>query len=189
MRHFATAAALSLACVTLPAYAGDTVTYRFKGLVEYGSAPGTTPSYAPEQGTIASITVTLDKNAVATTTSNTATYQGGTACPGNPDPIVAITVKLGTTTDPYVGPGDCDEVVIQQNVNGVYSILIENFSYQVGSSFKASFTSTSSNAVTSLAIPDKIETSVFDRSTFTVLGGGGALFSGDMANRVPQPPS
>ncbi len=189
MRCLATVALLSLACSTLPCYAGDTVTYRFKGLVEYGSAPGVTPPYAPEQGTVASIAVTLDRKAVATTTSNTAIYRGGVACPPGPDPIVAITVKLGTISDPYVGPGDCDEVVIQQNASGVSSIVIQNFSYQTGSSFKASFTSTSAGAVTSLAIPDQIDTSTFDRSTFTVLDGGGDMFSGDMASRVAQPPS
>jgi len=187
MKRIAAAAALSLGCATLAAHAGDTATYKFKGLVEYGSGPGTPPTFPPQQGVFAFIDVTLDKKAVASTTSNTATYRGGVACPPNPDPIVAISVRLGKTVDPYVGPGNCDEVVIQQNVNGVYSISIQNFSYQTGSSFTAIFTGTSPNAVTSLAIPDKIDTSAFDRSTFMVLDGGEDVQSGDMASRVAPP--
>ena len=188
MRYLTAAIVFCLSCANLPARAGDAV-YKFRGLVEYGAAPGTLPPYPPEQAMLALITVTLDKKAVASVTANTATYRGGSACGPNPDPVVSLTVQFGTVVDPYARPGVCDSVVIQQNVNGVSSIAITTMSFEVGTLFNASFTGTSANAVTSLAIPDKIDTAAFDRSTFMAVDGGGYVFSGDMASRVAPPPS
>jgi hypothetical protein len=187
MKTIMAAVTLSLACSALPAHAADTVTYRFKALVEYGSGPGSPPmsgAIGTKLGAVGIITVTLDKNAGGTITSDTAIYSGGYACPANPDPIVSITVTLGGQTLPYFTPGSCDVVSITQNVNGVSSIIIYNDLEQVGTTFDLTFTSTSPNAVPSLAIPDRIDTTAFDRSLFNLnLTGPDYQVSGDLATK------
>ena len=172
----------TLLCATLPAYADSDVTYRFKALVEYSSGPGTQPAGA-ELGSTAVITVVLNKKAQGTVTANSATYDGGADCGPNPSPIVSITATFGTKVLFSSGPGSCDSLTIQQDVDGVYSVQITSYAVFIGNQFTALFTSKSANAITSLAIPDHIDTFLFDRSTFMLFRPNKLEASGDLATR------
>ncbi len=183
MKRIAAAAVLSFAAVAGPACAGDYASYRFKVLVEYGAGgPGTAP-VKQSLGSVGIITLKLNKTLTGTFTANTATYQGGYACGPNPSPIVSVTATFGTFTVPYLGPGACDKVTIQQNVDRVSSITVQNFLQEVGTTFMAAFTTDLPGTITSLAIPDKIDTSGFDRSTFLLAFPSGYMAGGDMATR------
>ena len=183
MKRIVAAAAFGFAAIAGPAYAGDDASYRFKVLVEYGSGgPGTAP-VKQSLGSVGIVTLKLNKTLTGTFTANTATYRGGYACGPNPSPIVSVTATFGTFTVPDLGPGACDQVTVQQNVNGVSSITVQNFLQQVGTTFAATFTTTVPGTVTSLAIPDKIDTTGFDRSTFVLNFPSGYTASGDMATR------
>ncbi len=183
MRRIFAAPVIGFAAIAGPAHAGDYASYRFKVLVEYGAGgPGTAPM-DQSLGSVGIITLKLNKTLTGTFTANTATYRGGYACGPNPSPIASVTATFGTVTFPYLGPGACDQVTIQQNASGVSSITVQNFLQEVGTTFMATFTTTSPGTVTSLAIPDKIDTSGFGRSTFVLEFPSGYMASGDMATR------
>ena len=183
MKCIVAVAVLSFAATAGQARAGDYASYRFKVLVEYGAGgPGTAPT-DQSLGSVGIITLKLNKTLTGTFTANTATYRGGYACGPNPSPIASGTATFGTFTVPYLGPGACDQVTIQQNANGVSSITVQNFLQEVGTTFMATFTTNLPGTVTSLAIPDKIDTSGFDRSTFVLQFPSGYTASGDMATR------
>ncbi len=101
----------------------------------------------------------------------------------DPSLIASVTATFGTVTFPYLGPGACNQVTIQQNANGVSSIAVQDFLQEVGTTFTATFTTTLPGTVTSLAIPDKIDTSGFGRSTVLLEFPSGYMASGDMATR------
>ncbi len=183
MKRIVAVAVMGFAFIAGPACAGDYASYRFKVLVEYGAGgPGTAP-VKQSLGSAGIITVKLNKTLTGTFTGSTATYRGGYACGPNPSPIVSVTAVFGTLTVPGLGPGACDQVTVEQNVSGVSSITVQNFLQEVGTTFSATFTTTVPGTVTSLAIPDKIDTTGFDRSTFVLNLPSGYAASGDMATR------
>ena len=178
------------AVVGFPAFAVTPVTYTFKGLVEYGYSPATvpinnnmgTPPSGAKLGEVVVVLITVDSSAPRTLNGNTAYYYGGDICDyPTPSPIISVTINKKRFSTVNFGNGECDEIAISNITGGQYSITMFSRSLQIGETFAATFTTMSSTAFASLAIPRSINTNNFQRSTFFLgLPAGYLTISGDV---------
>ena len=173
--------AASLLAISSTAAPAQTVTYRFRGLVEHaGDAPDAKPL---GYGTVVPIAITVDTSVSGNVSGDEALYGDTAFYPQNMDPI--ISVKIGSTV---FTPSAYDTISIRQAAQGPSSLVVTQYDLMRGAC-TFTFTAARGTGSTSLAIPAQIYTLQYDTATFSC-NYPQANVAGDMTSlAIPPLPS
>ena len=149
--------AAGLLAATSVAAAAETVTYRFRGLVEHsGTAYGGVPA---GYGAVEPIAITVDRSVLGTVSGDAETYGSAGRNANMPDPIVSI--EIGSAT---IAPSPFyDFLSIQQSANRPSVLVIFSYDVMRGA---CTFTFTGGGNA-SLAIRQRIYTLDYETSTLS----------------------